>query len=258
MRKHSWAAALIAVGTLAACDTTATGPPPVAPVTTPASVPARASAPSPSPPRPKPIAFPLQGPAKWRYAPAGSATAGRGGTLLRYRVAVEQGITGVSPEGFAAAADAALADPRGWIRGHRWRFRRAGPGQPHDFTLYLATPVTRDRLCDDVPEGYTSCRNGDRVVLNVARWAGGVPFYRGKLTTYRQYMVNHEVGHRLGHGHERCPGPGEPAPVMQQQTLGLHGCTVNPWPYPDGTLYRGPSGQYDDQPPSQMPSSLNR
>ncbi|WP_250034747.1 DUF3152 domain-containing protein [Paractinoplanes maris] len=250
LRIERWATALLVAGTLTACDTAATGPPPVAPVPTAASTPARASAPSRSTPRPKPIAYPQRGAGRWRFAPAGTATAGRGGRLLRYRVAVEQDITGVSPEGLAAAAEATLADPRGWIRGHQWRFRQVGPGQANDFTLYLATPATRDRLCDDVPEGYTSCRNGNKVVLNVARWAKGVPFYRGKLATYRKYLVNHEVGHRLGHGHERCPGPGEPAPVMQQQTLGLHGCTTNAWPYPDGRPYHGPSGQYPDQPPA--------
>ncbi|MCY1143284.1 DUF3152 domain-containing protein [Actinoplanes sp. Pm04-4] len=251
MRFYRWAVAVLVTGTLAACDSAATEPPPVAaeqPVV--ASTPARASAPSRSAPRPKPIAFPDQGAGRWRFAPAGTATAGRGGRLLRYRVAVEQDITGVSAVSFAAAAEATLADPRGWIRGRQWRFRRVGPGQEYDMTLYLATPLTRDKLCADVPDGYTSCRNGNKVVLNVARWAKGVPFYKGKLTTYRQYMVNHEVGHRLGHGHERCPAPGELAPVMQQQTLGMHGCTINPWPYPDGTLYHGPSGQYPDQPPA--------
>jgi len=69
-------------------------------------------------------------------------------------------------------------------------------------------------------------------VLNLARWVTGAPSYAGRLTEYRQYLVNHEVGHTLGRGHERCPGPGRPAPVMLQQTKGLAGCARNTWPYP--------------------------
>ena len=90
-------------------------------------------------------------------------------------------------------------------------------------------------------------------MLNVARWAHGVPNYGAPLAAYRQYMINHETGHRLGRGHELCPGPGQPAPVMQQQTLGLHGCTPYAWPYLNGARYKGRLGQYDDRPGSLIP-----
>jgi hypothetical protein len=172
--------------------------------------------------------------------------AGDGGRLLRYRVAVEREIEGASPDAIAAEMEAALSDPRGWTGGGRWRLQRVGPGGPYDFTVYLATPATRQRMCAYAPDRYTSCRNGDAVVVNVARWVHGVPDYGAPLARYRQYVVNHEVGHRLGYGHELCPGRGRLAPVMQQQTLGRYGCAANAWPYPkgDGELYAGPAGEY--------------
>ena len=88
--------------------------------------------------------------------------------------------------------------------------------------------------------GYTSCRYGDRAVINLARWATAVPDYEGDVATYRLYVVNHEVGHALGNGHVRCPGAGRPAPVMMQQTLGLGACRPNVWPYLNGHRYSGP------------------
>jgi hypothetical protein len=197
------------------------------------------------------ITYPARGHRKWTTAPAQTGgTAGHGGHLLHYRVLVEQDIKGLPPAAFADAVAATLADPRSWTAGGQYRFRRVGPGDGYDFTLYLATPDTRDTLCAGSPDGYTSCRNKDSVVLNVARWVKGAPAFKAPLATYRQYMVNHEIGHRLGQGHMLCPGAGEPAPVMQQQTLGMHGCTVNAWPYPDRKHYQtGRSGAYDDKVP---------
>lgn len=196
------------------------------------------------------ITYPATGHRDWRMAPASGETGGKGGTLLRYRVVMESDIKGISVRTFADAVTATLDDPRGWTAGGSLRLRRVGPGQPYDFTIYLATPHTRDLLCQSATDAYTSCRNGDSVVLNVARWVKSVPGFGASTATYRQYMVNHEVGHRLGHGHELCGGKGEPAPVMQQQTLGLHGCTANPWPYLDGKRYAGESGAYDDHEPA--------
>jgi len=217
------------------------------PVAGPTKAPSRSVSRTPVP-KSVPISYPARGGGRFRTAPAEPRTPGHD-RVLRYRVLVEKDITGVTVDGFAAAVEQTLTDPRGWSAGGT-RLRRVGPDQRYDFTIYLVTPQTRDELCQDVPDGYTSCRNGDRVVINVARWAHGVPNYDAPLSVYRQYAVNHETGHRLGHGHQLCPGTGQPAPVMEQQTLGLHGCVANPWPYLDGRQYSGPAGAYNDPVPA--------
>ncbi len=189
------------------------------------------------------VTFPQRGSASYATAPGDSAVLGHAGTLLRFQVVVENGIKGIAPAAFASEVVTILGDPRGWTAGGTWRLQRVGPGEAHDFTLYLATPATRDVLCGAAFDQYTSCRNGDDVVINVSRWVHGVPYY-SDLAAYHEYAVSHEVGHRLGHGHELCPGPGKPAPTMEQQTLGLHGCTPNPWPYLSGQRYAGQLGEY--------------
>ncbi|MFJ6198721.1 DUF3152 domain-containing protein [Micromonospora sp. NPDC092111] len=214
-------------------------------------VPSRSAGPAPAAaPGSAVLRYPQRGTGTWRTATARGAVAGRGGELLRYRVAVEGGIDDVDVERFGREVAVVLADRRGWTADGRWRLQRVGAADPADFTVLLTTPVTRGELCGDISDRYTSCRNGDRVVINVARWARGVPGFRGDLASYRSYVLNHEVGHRLGRGHERCPAAGGPAPVMQQQTLGLHGCLPNAWPRIGGSLFSGPAGEYDDPVPA--------
>jgi hypothetical protein len=158
------------------------------------------------------------------------------GPLQRFVVEVEDGIEVDGPS-FAAAVEATLGDPRSWGNGGQMSFQRVGRAEAearqYDFKVTLISPGNMERYCPGVGTGgYTSCRYGDRAVINLARWATAVPDYQGDIPTYRHYVVNHEVGHALGNGHRPCPGPGQPAPVMQQQTLGLEGCAKNAWPYP--------------------------
>lgn len=200
--------------------------------------------PSPSPPV-RAVTYPKDGSGRFTTATGGSTVYGTAGTLLRFQVKVEKDIHGIDVRRFAATVTSILDNPQGWTAGGLWRFQRVGPGTPHDFVLYLVTPGTRDAMCHDTPppDGYTSCRFGNNVMINVSRWMHGVPYYTS-LSVYREYAIGHEVGHRLGQVHELCPGKGKKAPVMQQQTLGLHGCVPNPWPYPNGKFYAGRVGEY--------------
>ncbi|WP_448627077.1 DUF3152 domain-containing protein [Geodermatophilus sp. URMC 64] len=158
------------------------------------------------------------------------------GPLERFVVEIEDGIE-VDGAAFAHAVETTLGDPRSWGNGGRMSFQRVGVAEAqagqYDFKVSLVSPGSMERYCPGVGTGgYTSCRYGERAVINLARWETAVPDYAGDIATYRLYVVNHEVGHALGHGHEACPGPGQVAPVMQQQTLGLDGCVKNAWPYP--------------------------
>ena len=196
------------------------------------------------------VTYPVRGTTGFTVLPGDPATIGRAGRLYTFQIAIEGGIKGLDRTAFAGFVRETYGAPQGWASAGKYRFRQVGPGEAADFRLMLVTPATRDVFCGGAFDQYTSCRIGDRVVLNVARWARGVPNYGASLTAYRQYMVNHETGHRLGNAHELCTGPGQPAPVMQQQTLGLHGCTAYAWPYRNGERYEGPLGKYDDPTPT--------
>jgi len=132
---------------------------------------------------------------------------------------------------FTAVVDATLADPRGWSQA-RFRFVRDDSAP---YLIVLAEPDEVDRLCLPYDTyGKYSCQNGPVVALNADRWREADPKWTGDLATYRQMLVNHEVGHLLGQKHPRpqCPQRGQLAPVMNQQSTELNGCLPNPWPLP--------------------------
>jgi hypothetical protein len=129
-----------------------------------------------------------------------------------------------------AKARSTYADVRGWSQAGTVAFREVPSGC--DFTLWLTASQlmpTFGEICDST----WSCRVGPNVVVNYDRWQHASPAwneYGGTLSNYREMVINHETGHWLGFNHALCPGPGQQAPVMQQQSINLQGCSFNPWP----------------------------
>ncbi|MEU8707079.1 DUF3152 domain-containing protein [Streptomyces sp. NPDC048565] len=182
----------------------------------------------------------LKGPGKFE-AVQGLAKAPGKGHKYRYRIDVEKGL-GLETALFAEAVQKTLNDDRSWAHDGAMTFERISSGQP-DFVITLASPGTTAVWCEksglDTTEDNVSCDSAatDRVMINAYRWAQGAStFGPDKMLTYRQMLINHEVGHRLGQNHVSCRTPGALAPVMQQQTktLDLDGikCRPNPWVYP--------------------------
>ncbi len=186
-----------------------------------------------------PLGAKLKGSGKFDAVP-GIAEAPGTGQKFTYRVDVEQGL-GLDAELFAEAVHKTLNDQRSWAHDGARTFERVYSGRP-DFVITLASPGTTADWCAksglDTTVDNVSCDSAatDRVMINAYRWAQGSRTYGDKIHAYRQMLINHEVGHRLGYGHVTCDKDGGLAPVMQQQTKfidhdGIH-CLPNPWPYP--------------------------
>ncbi|MER6564131.1 DUF3152 domain-containing protein [Streptomyces sp. NPDC001027] len=186
-----------------------------------------------------PLAAGLKGSGKFD-AIAGVAKAPGKGRKYTYRVDVEQGL-GLDGELFAQAVQKTLNDERSWAHGGARTFERIHSGKP-DFVITLASPGTTAEWCAksglDTTEDNVSCDSAatERVMINAYRWAQGSSTFGDAMYAYRQMLINHEVGHRLGFGHVTCDKDGELAPVMQQQTKfldhdGIH-CKPNAWAFP--------------------------
>ncbi len=131
---------------------------------------------------------------------------------------------------------AVYADPRGWSFGGLVKLNRADSGC--DYTVWLVAPdqmPSFGAICDPT----WSCNVGTNVVINFDRWEHATDVWNKtgrNLDDYRSLAINHETGHQLGFGHLHCSAPGNPAPVMQQQSVDLEGCDFNAWPLPSERL----------------------
>jgi hypothetical protein len=172
------------------------------------------------------------GPGTFTVVPGKVAAPDNGPTAKRLtvRVEVENG-TDVDLQAFAQQVMATLSDPRSWGHGGTMTFARTDAAKA-DIRVMLASPDTSERMCKPLQtHGTESCSIGNKAIITSYRWAKGTSEF-ASLAVYREYVVNHEVGHVLGHHHEQCPGKGKLAPVMQQQTIKVAPCRPNGWPFP--------------------------
>jgi len=199
----------------------------------------------------------------WHVVPGTTPQFGKGAArVFHYTVEVENGLDPAMFGGdnaFAEMVDQTLANPKAWTHNPQFAFIRVDTdngGKP-DFRISLASPVTVREGCGYEFRLETSCYNPvygadrqARVFINEARWVRGAVPFEGDIGSYRQYLINHEVGHAIGYvRHEACDQQGGLAPVMMQQTFSTSNddaakfepdvikadgktCRFNPWPYP--------------------------
>jgi hypothetical protein len=193
--------------------------------------------------------------------------------FFRYTIELEDGVdpaSFINENAFASTVDHALHDSHSWIggvdnvpgsEGSTYAFQRISAADAQGipvtdksfFRISLTSPATTQKECGYDIQLETSCfqPQDQRVVLNLARWVRGANAYGQDVQGYWTYMVNHEVGHAIGHpNHMPCPQDGDPAPIMMQQSFGVANndiadldpagivhpdgkiCKPNPYPYP--------------------------
>jgi hypothetical protein len=207
--------------------------------------------------------FTQAGQGTWHVVPGSGDKVGTG-KLFTYTIEVENGIDPSSYAGddaFASAVQGTLSDTvKGWTFNGKFALQRVDANFPNpSFKVSLTTPETTHRAdaCGFQIKFEASCyrKSLNRVLINLGRWVRGAKAFNADLGGYRQYAINHEVGHALGGVHVGCPGTGQPAPVMMQQSFGVSDdyvsmlndipggdkgkvakdgrvCTPNSWPNP--------------------------
>lgn len=190
-------------------------------------------------------------------------------------VAVEDGVEADAAV-FKAYVISTLNANRGWGSGHSVQF--VPTDGVADYRIVLASPYTTAVLCPEPhltePAGSFveasptpsptpspspsvgpspnasvdspwSCEQDGVIVISSYDWTAGFPAFGTDYAGSRTYILNHHLGHLLGHDDVECAGARADIMVVQEAKL-PEGCEANPWPNPDapvdlGAMAPGPS-----------------
>ncbi len=141
-----------------------------------------------------------------------------------------RGVVAIDLTEFGTTISKTLWDSRGWSR-LGVSFRQVDSGG--DVTIFVVEQGQMGSFnsadCDNQP----SCSDGKAIAINQSAWQS-VPTELASAqidsARYQSFLVNHEIGHYLGHGNRTCTNSGSVAPVMLPQSSALDGCTFNAWP----------------------------
>lgn len=124
-----------------------------------------------------------------------------------------------------------LNDKRGWKKsGYSFKHKKEDrEDQYHYFRICFVKQSYIEGICHFTGLSCADLTN-NTIYININRWRRGSNRSGLDLDSYRTYVINHEVGHILGRGHNKPGRRGSKVPVMVQQTLGIGECKPNPWP----------------------------
>jgi hypothetical protein len=205
--------------------------------------------------------IPVRGDGNLTVVPGESDPVGTGPTRW-VRIEIEDGVP-IDPGIVAPYVMSILGDAQGWTAHGRVSFGRTDGVA--DIRIVFASPKTAESLCPrphdpatvdieppDVPgvvplpqaspspsaspsaspDEAESCAEQGIVVVSAYQWAAGAKAFGDEAGQWRDYMINHPIGHLLGEPDAPCGGAGQLAPVMQNQELDITPCLANGWPFP--------------------------
>ena len=120
-------------------------------------------------------------------------------------------------------------EPNGWTQRYNCQIKKTTSITSCDVVVQFATPNELEQMFGpdfkQLSVSQIHKHQTPHIYFNLQNWNRVPKNFRGSLSLYRKYLVQHELGHALFHvwNHDEEPSHGT-CPVMMQQTRGTSTC----------------------------------